>query len=135
MLMTQKLFIYCFCLFCSGLQGLDAIPACIGTDAVSWFFRYMRALCVLTFTKLHFDSPHFCSDSHLHRMTSHLDPRWLPGLAQRPITAQSFVAVWDSSNQPEGGREETQRRRKLLTLRGASGACSLFTCKQNNGRK
>lgn len=70
-----------------------------------------------------------------HHLTSHLDPRWLPGLAQRPITAQSSVAVWDSSNQPDGGREETRTRKKSLALTGASGTCSLFTCNQNNGEE
>lgn len=39
-------------------------------------------------------------DLHL---TSHLDPRWLPGLAQHPITAQRPLAVRDSSKQPGGG--------------------------------
>lgn len=47
--------------------------------------------------------PSSCSDTHLHHVTSHLAPRWLPGLAQRPITAQCSDAVWDSSNQPDGG--------------------------------
>lgn len=36
-------------------------------------------------------------------LSSHLDPGWLPGLAQHPITAQRPAAVRDSSKQPAGG--------------------------------
>lgn len=62
------------------------------------------------------------SHGHLTRhLTSHLAPRWLPGLAQRPITAHSCVAVWDSSNQPDGEREETQRRRSGSLSQGILG--------------
>lgn len=101
---------------------------------ISFLVSVMWTLCAIKCAGSKINYYNLKTKNQQTKWKPHLASRWLPGLAQHPI---SCVAVWDSSNQPEreNGKGNTLKRKCWRSQGFLGHEVSLPANRKNRGER